>query len=412
MLVQDVSKDPRYLDVFPGTASELAVPVSFGGETIGVLNAESLRQGDFGRRQMKMMSSLGVTLAAAVRNSLLYGEIFEHSDRMSEAQAFARELNSTLDLRQILDVARDRLPNLVRARRIAIFRYDDEWLILDLVAHNFPGFSGRVQIAATDECDLTRALATNTSRNEVVPERQARGGQPHPAYPSGPFMSILLKVGERVVGVILFTERIASGPFTDQDFHFGNTVGEHLAVAIANSDLYEKTLRLSQTDGLTGLMVHRAFYEELDSRLVEAKMGERPLSLVMGDIDRFKSVNDRFGHPFGDRILSHVARVIREAIRPQDIAARYGGEEFVMILPDTDRRGAFAAAERIRTRLERESFRSSEGPLTVTISFGVAEFDPASDRTAFVESVDRALYRAKGNGRNRTEVFEAASPGE
>ena len=168
----------------------------------------------------------------------------------------------------------------------------------------------------------------------------------------------------------------------------------------------EEMRREAQTDGLTGLCNRRMFELRLREEAGAARDQDAPLALVMADIDHFKRFNDAYGHRTGDEVLRIVARVLRDCIKGQDTAARYGGEEFAAILPATDLDGGVTVAEQIRSRLgtKRLINRSTgEGFGTVTISLGVAQYRPGEPLEVLIERADDALYRAKRDGRNRTE---------
>lgn len=167
--------------------------------------------------------------------------------------------------------------------------------------------------------------------------------------------------------------------------------------------------RKAQIDGLTGLW-NRAYFEH---RLAEEQSLARrtgdPLSCVLADVDHFKSVNDRFGHPFGDEMLRHVAGVLNEVTRTEDSVCRYGGEEFILLLPNTNAAGAFRLAERIRSELQTRVLRHGETSVPVTLSLGVAE-NGTTDSPSIVQRADAALYAAKQGGRNRVNVDGIAIP--
>lgn len=163
---------------------------------------------------------------------------------------------------------------------------------------------------------------------------------------------------------------------------------------------------LSITDGLTHLRNRRAFDEEIHSRFDHARRYERPLSLAIIDVDRFKSVNDEHGHATGDAVLSSIAEVLVRASRGTDFVARFGGEEFAVILPETQFADALRFAEKIRDAVSAANLRSVGGPQQLTISVGVSSV-PHSEMSSpeeLVRSADLALYRAKHNGRNRVEA--------
>jgi two-component system, cell cycle response regulator len=178
--------------------------------------------------------------------------------------------------------------------------------------------------------------------------------------------------------------------------------------SILRAKLFEQTERLATTDGLTGLTNHRTFQARLDEQLALAQRYGKKLSLVLCDIDHFKSVNDTYGHPAGDVVLKGVARALAQEARETDIAARYGGEEFAIVLPETDTAGAVAIAERIRAKIGALVFETEQGPLRVTMSLGVATFpDDGAKKPVLVERADGCLYHAKRHGRN--QVVAAAA---
>jgi diguanylate cyclase (GGDEF)-like protein len=157
------------------------------------------------------------------------------------------------------------------------------------------------------------------------------------------------------------------------------------------------------TDELTGLMNRRGFHELFETELERARRSGQPLSLIMGDLDHFKALNDRFGHAAGDRALEQLALILQTAKRRIDAAARVGGEEFAVILPDSDHLAAYILAERMRREV-RETFLYE--PYELTISLGVATFPlHGSDAEALVSSADDALYAAKALGRDRSVVW-------
>ncbi len=177
------------------------------------------------------------------------------------------------------------------------------------------------------------------------------------------------------------------------------------AGAIARARLFEQTEKMATTDGLTGLNNHRRFQECLASAMASSRRYERPVSLILTDVDHFKGVNDTYGHPIGDLVLKGVARILSSEARNTDVVARYGGEEFAVVLPETDLEGAKTIAERIRARIEAEVFHTEVGPLAVTLSLGIAGCPKHGDhKQTLIEKADQALYQAKESGRNRVVV--------
>jgi len=165
--------------------------------------------------------------------------------------------------------------------------------------------------------------------------------------------------------------------------------------------------KLAITDGLTGLFNHRHFQERLSFEIQRSGRKVHPLSVILIDVDHFKNYNDKNGHPAGDTLLKRLAEMFHEQLRAVDLIARYGGEEFVIMLLDTELRGARVAAEKVRKAVEREKFphQESQPGGSLTISLGVATYpDHANSPPEVVEAADRALYEAKGGGRNRVVV--------
>ena len=160
--------------------------------------------------------------------------------------------------------------------------------------------------------------------------------------------------------------------------------------------------RLANTDALTGLANRRALQDMIDQRIADARRYGRPLSLLMLDLDLFKTINDRHGHPVGDAVLQETAALLTTVLRTSDLIGRWGGEEFVVIAPETDEVAAEQLAERCRAELEAHGF--AQVPEGVTVSIGVASFRPDDVARDLVKRADDALYEAKRAGRNRVEL--------
>ena len=166
--------------------------------------------------------------------------------------------------------------------------------------------------------------------------------------------------------------------------------------------LLEEVSFLAERDPLTGLYNRRIFTQRLHAEIARAQRTSQGFAVVSIDLDHFKRINDRHGHPMGDQVLCLLAGLIRDGVRAQDVAARMGGEEFALLLPATDAAGAMALAERLKTAFAEAEIPLAEGGvLTVTFSAGVAVWRADLDEASLLRDVDRALYRAKAAGRNR-----------
>ena len=173
------------------------------------------------------------------------------------------------------------------------------------------------------------------------------------------------------------------------------------------TDSNKQLSRMATTDGLTGLANRRHLDETLARAVANADRGGRPLSVLLLDVDHFKSYNDTFGHPAGDRVLKGVAGQLQAVLRSGDLPARFGGEEFIAVLPGADAAQATRVAERLRRAIEEASWPGRP----VTASLGVATLGPAtSDAASLVAAADRALYDSKARGRNRVTYAEGPAP--
>lgn len=185
------------------------------------------------------------------------------------------------------------------------------------------------------------------------------------------------------------------------------TLMENASVAFIRAVLYQRMERFATTDGLTGLNNHRHFQEQLAQEMERSKRYRRPLALLLMDIDHFKNFNDTYGHPVGDLVLKEISSCIQRSVRCNDIPARYGGEEFVVIIPETDEKGAQITAERIRSTIEQHTIISLDRQLKVTVSIGCSAFpENAPSQQVLIDTADKALYAAKKDGRNRVMLYK------
>lgn len=216
-----------------------------------------------------------------------------------------------------------------------------------------------------------------------------------------------LLVGGQVIGAMLVGHASPISVHARAALHQAVT---QAAPILANQRNLALAERRAISDALTGLPNRRAADETIKQLAALAGRSLNPLSIVLLDLDRFKQLNDQHGHDAGDKALATVGQVLSSSLRASDFAARYGGEEFLMVLPDTDRRGAVEVAEKVRRALERIEL-PRVGALTG--SFGVACLpEDAAEPEQLIRRADRALYAAKARGRNRVESAEPAGAGD
>ncbi|EDM76864.1 diguanylate cyclase (GGDEF domain) [Plesiocystis pacifica SIR-1] len=207
--------------------------------------------------------------------------------------------------------------------------------------------------------------------------------------------------GEQVLGAItLISSRVKAYPPAAREML--RVISHQVGVSMQNARMYQSMEERATTDGLTGLTNHRAFQERLEQLHALSERTGQKFSIILTDIDHFKSVNDTYGHPVGDAVLKRVAAIFTRRARKVDIVARYGGEEFVLVLPDTDAEGAAVFANRLREEIAAQTITSDNGSFSVTLSLGVAEFPrDSTKRHELIELADQALYYCKEHGRNR-----------
>ncbi|HKH31495.1 MAG TPA: diguanylate cyclase [Gaiellaceae bacterium] len=181
----------------------------------------------------------------------------------------------------------------------------------------------------------------------------------------------------------------------------------HAAIALANVRKHKTVEKQALVDPLTGLANRRVAEGALETELARADRFDEPLALLMTDLDDFKAINDRWGHPFGDEVLREFAAALRESVREIDLSGRWGGEEFAVVLPGTDMEGGAALAERIRDNLRTRVITAPDGErVVVTASFGVAAYPEVKARGDLVAAADAALYEAKRAGKDRVARAE------
>ncbi|WP_447972132.1 diguanylate cyclase [Nitrospira sp. Kam-Ns4a] len=359
---------------------------------------ESLRQGLEIRRAFLQVRELAARLKAANedlsrdRDSLRrWNRNLESLTRLGQAMA------GTLDPDAIVREVGERLPELLDYDVVGVLWWEPTrtWV------HARVPLDQRV-VAETRDALLARGPAGLAGA----------GGSPREVRDGGRAtvsIEVPLLVGSQPAGLIRLAR--LTGPVYDRhETELVRAVATSLALALRNAEAHSQVRSLALTDSLTNVPNRRAFSQCLAREFQEAQRYGTPLCLIMVDLDHFKSLNDRFGHVFGDQLLRGVAAMIQQAVRGADVVARYGGEEFAVILPRTDLARAVSLAHRIRDRIARHTFPLDGSCVRLTASLGLAGVpDPAvPTMEALIAAADAALYRAKTCGRNRVEVAGAA----
>jgi len=218
----------------------------------------------------------------------------------------------------------------------------------------------------------------------------------------------LLEVYTNILGQLITNRRL----FQQMEMQIALRTAELERLVDETRQLKDHYVNLSMHDQLTGLHNRRYFYDQVELALAQHKRYHYPFCLLVMDIDHFKSINDRYGHVFGDQVLVSIAKTLKDQVRSTDILVRFGGEEFVIIFSNTHCDNGKYFAERIRSEIKKLSWNVDGEILRITLSIGVYCVNPTEgivDRTLDIDQIihfaDSALYRAKGNGRDRVEVY-------
>ncbi len=223
------------------------------------------------------------------------------------------------------------------------------------------------------------------------------------------FTAIPIRGKEHVIGVLLTDNISTKKPITEDNVRGLMMLANQAGLAIENAKSYNEVVVTSQQDSLTKLWNHGHFQKLLQDSLKNAKLTNENLSLILFDIDDFKSFNDTFGHQAGDQALEQVSQVAKTMMRRMDHLARYGGEEFAAVLPGTTKKEAVKFAERLREIIEKETGNAlgSQTKRRISVSVGVASYpDDAEDKEKLIFCADGALYEAKRSGKNLVRGYK------
>jgi len=337
----------------------------------------------------------------------------ERSSQLSALNQVAVTITSSLNLQNMLEVIMKHGITLTGAQACCIAFYDEatgrskEWITHGLSEHFVKNMSFQPGGLADEAFNTTSYILCN-DRPETLHKLSSLAREEGLRC----FVCLPLTSHDHRLGVIYFycTDR---DTFIPADIELLATFASLVAQAIENARLYAQMQEQARTDALTGLNNRRTFDALLADELARAQRFNRPVSLLMLDIDHFKRVNDTYGHQAGDVVLKVLGELLGRQARAIDRVCRYGGEEITVILPETGFEIAAKVAERLRAAVEAHPFDINGGaPLRITVSIGVASFPAHADSVqTLVVAADAAMYAAKAGGRNRVVRYEPA-PGQ
>ena len=393
----------------------LAIPVIHDENTIGVIALDSLEAGAFSLEDQDLLSYFETFFIQIIEKIQLSLNLKTRADHFRTLHEISSDLNSSLKFGEIMDKVIPRIQQLVPFDFCAcVLKIEKEGKphLLFIALH---GYDAKLinTVFPFEDCALATSMQKhwleNGNDSYYAPDYGDRG-RDIGLFPfkelQKPIKSLygrLLIAKDDFIGVF-FLASLKTDAFTE--YHRDSlldTLMNQISMVAYNSLLYQRIEDLARTDGLTGLLNHRTFMEKLSEEYRRIERDMRPFSILLMDIDKFKNVNDTYGHPVGDIALKAVARVLKDTGRGSDFVARYGGEEFAIGMVDTNIKGALQTAERVRKLVEKTAAARVGGKdLMVTVSIGVSSFpEDTKNKAELVTLADNALYQAKRSGRNR-----------
>ncbi len=383
----------------------LGVPVMQAGRIVGVLCADRTEERPFSAKEEQILSASVEDLLRAMENERVFVQL-EHSKReQAQLHRASQALGAALDEETVMQAALGAIADIAPYDFAAITTFDAKTHKHEVQRATGERADEIEGLVFRDNTSLTAMVVKNRHylpyRCDFDPRQQTVFTRRANLRGMGSLLILPLIVGEEAMGTLVLAahERQAFGNSARETL---TVLANQIAVSLANSAAVQRLEELATTDGLTGCLNKRVFLEELEKKRRSAQRFGRKVSLLMTDIDHFKSVNDTYGHATGDVVLKRLGEILRELKRDTDTVSRFGGEEFCVLCEETDTRGAVQLGNRIREALEAEVFHTELGKLTVTLSVGVATYpQDADDSGGLFEASDKALYAAKHGGRNQ-----------
>jgi diguanylate cyclase (GGDEF)-like protein len=373
---------------------------------------ENLDPSEMLRREQERSAQLE-TYAADLNRT--YGELRRHLHHMTVLHEVNIRIASALDPDEVLSGVLDTLGQLLTYRTAAIYLQD-----LDVTAPlegpqtvTLTNTPPRLRAGrAFDEGPLEMLEGTEAGDDSAVVEAMRDQHTVGRVTPAGTLQLVVpLRAGGRSLGAL---ELVLGEPLGEDDLKLVELLAASAAVALQNAHLYRETQRLATTDALTGLSNYRHFHDLLTLEVERARRMDYPIGVILMDLDHFKLVNDRHGHPAGDETLRQVADELRKRLRRTDVVGRLGGEEFGAILPGDRLPEVAIVAEKLRRAVEDlppVSGGMTAAPTQVTLSLGGTSLSAdVVGAQQLISCADQALYQAKRNGRNQVRLWTDPLP--
>lgn len=387
-------------------------PAESAPEIIGVLAIDSRDISAFTDEQRKLLEVVAHQIVDTIENAEIRHQMSIEATEFAAFYEISKRLSAALRREEVLNLGLDSIREIVPYDFAAIATFDESTGRSVIQAARGEGAESTLQKSFGIEdglvgwvLDSYRKIFCKGNLHERDQERpifskeiKIRGARS--------ILTIPFSVEGRVIGSFTLLGK-AANLFSEYEVKIFDVLANQIAISLEKSRLFHEKEAEAVTDPITGLSNHRRFQERIREEFVRSVRHPEPISLILIDLDFFKKVNDRYGHPAGDAVLRGLSRILKGAAREVDLVARYGGEEFTLLLPNTDSEGAMKLAERIRRLVESSSFPIEGGSkIGITISIGVASCpEDAQEPDELLQKADLALYTAKQKGRNRTIPF-------
>jgi diguanylate cyclase (GGDEF)-like protein len=332
---------------------------------------------------------------------------------LEQITPLARQINC-LEIDRIADVCIKSIPALVNARFASLYILDEASNILHLYKHNHPFLINKIvslnqtptpmMVMAVQSKKIILIPDIDTHKKPIIKKSQRMFAE---NYRTKNCAIVPLICQDRVVGVLNLADKMDSDRFMSSDVALIELFSQLVGASIGNIKLFEKIQRQATTDGLTGLVNHRTFYEILEKELWRSRRYGGRISLIMVDVDNLKKINDAYGHRAGDKAIREISRRIKECIRQIDTAARYGGDEFAVILINTSLEDAIIVAQRMVDAVANSQTTWQKEQIPLSISVGLGQYDAETSPEDITSRSDQALYLAKQAGKNTVRIFES-----
>jgi diguanylate cyclase (GGDEF)-like protein/PAS domain S-box-containing protein len=388
--------------------SWLGVPLIVHDRIIGMFAVDSETPNYFTQDHARLVSAFADQVAIAIENARLYQEARQAAERRAILHQASQEVViAGLDPERIYTTIHQAAARLMATEAFAISIMNETTHMIDavyLVDHK-----GRAPSVSIPAHRGLSGHVINTGKSLYIEDMlekldtidSIRYGDKEEVRS---ILAVPMRLGDKVIGM-LSTQSYQPKAYNPEDEHLLEMLASYAAIALENARLFGEVQKLAITDPLTGAYNRRQLFDLGQREFNRAHRFDRPFSVILLDIDRFKVVNDTYGHATGDLVLRILTQRIQEIIREIDVLGRYGGEEFVVLLPETNGTAALSVAERVRSQAGRMPIPTEHGDVIVTISIGLTEISADTpDFSAMVARADAAMYDAKKAGRDRVGV--------